>query len=68
MKSVILEFIVGVIVIIACCALSGWIVSLLWNWLAPLFWSSAPILTVWQAFGILLLLDIIVNIFKGDRK
>lgn len=67
MKSVIL-FIVGVIVIIACCALSGWIVSLLWNWLAPLFWSSAPILTVWQAFGILLLLNIIVNIFKGDRK
>ena len=67
MKSVML-FIVGVIVIIACCALSGWIVSLLWNWLAPLFWSSAPILTVWQAFGILLLLNIIANIFKGDKK
>ena len=41
-----------------------WAFQELWNWLAPLFWSTAPILTYWQAFGCSVLLSIIGSAFK----
>lgn len=40
----------------------------LWNWLAPLFWKTAPILTYWQAFGIFILLAIIAAPFKNNNS
>lgn len=40
----------------------------LWNWLAPLFWKTAPILTFWQAFGIFILLSIIAIPFKRNNS
>jgi len=46
----------------------GWIFMLLWNWLTPLFWSSAPILTVWQSVGILLLVNIIGRLIFGEKS
>lgn len=44
--------------------LEAWIVQLLWNWLAPIFWIAAPILTYWQAFGVCILLSIIGSVFR----
>lgn len=43
----------------------AWIVQLLWNWLAPVFWTAAPILTYWQAFGITTLVNIIGSIIRS---
>jgi len=39
----------------------------LWNWLAPLFWKAAPILTYWQAAGCVILLEIIGSFFKSTN-
>lgn len=39
--------------------LGVWILQLLWNWLVPLFWAAAPILTYWQSFGICTILSVI---------
>ena len=44
------------------------IVQFLWNWLAPIFWTTAPILTYWQAFGVCILLSIIGSAFRSVNK
>lgn len=58
------------ILVIICiiAALEGWIFQLLWNWLVPMFWTSAPILTFWQAFGVLILINIISYPFRNSNK
>ena len=56
--TIILAFIV--LFFISCIlALEVFIFMLLWNWITPLFWSGFPILTFWQAFGIMVLINII---------
>ena len=54
-----------IIIVIALSFLEAWGLQLLWNWLAPLFWKTAPILTYWQAFGCSVLLSIIGSAFKN---
>ena len=44
-----------------------YIFMLLWNWLTPLFWNNAPMLTFWQTLGIILLLDIIGGILFKNK-
>ena len=44
------------------------IVQFLWNWLVPIFWTTAPILTYWQAFGVCILLSIIGSAFRSVNK
>lgn len=39
----------------------------LWNWLVPLFWKTAPILTYWQAAGVVILLEIVGSFFKSSK-
>ena len=46
---------------------NAWILELLWNWLAPIFWSNAPVLSFWQTFGILFLMQIIANMFRSTK-
>lgn len=58
--------IVGVI-IVAIDLLVFWGVQELWNWLVPLFWKTAPILTYWQAAGLVILLEIIGSFFKSSK-
>jgi hypothetical protein len=41
---------------------------LLWNWLAPTFWTAAPELTFWQSLGICILLSIIGGFFKTSNN
>ena len=51
----------GIILFIGSIFLGGWLIMLLWNWLAPIFWKSAPILTYWQGVGV----GIFINIVLG---
>ena len=56
------------VVLILLSFLEGWILMLLWNWLAPIFWSAAPELSYWQAMGIMLLLSIIGSFFRSSSS
>lgn len=50
------------IIAIAAYFLEGYVLMILWNWLAPLFWSAAPELTFLQCIGIILLINLIGSI------
>ena len=60
--------IVVIVILVVLSFLEAWVVQLLWNWLAPIFWATAPILTYWQAFGVCILLSIIGSAFKSVSK
>ena len=68
MKEFSIGCIIALVVIIGLAAFEGWIVSLLWNWLAPLFWTNAPVLGIWEAFGILFLLNLIGRMVFGSKN
>ena len=57
--------IVVMVILVVLSFLEAWVVQLLWNWLAPIFWTTAPILTYWQAFGVCILLSIIGSAFRS---
>ena len=40
------------------------IFMLLWNWIVPIFWTTAPILNFWESFGVILLIRIIKSFFN----
>lgn len=60
--------IVVMVILVVLSFLEAWVVQLLWNWLAPIFWTTAPILTYWQAFGVCILLSIIGSAFRSVSK
>ena len=60
--------IVIMVILVILSFLEAWIVQLLWNWLAPIFWATAPILTYWQAFGVCILLSIIGSAFRSVNE
>ena len=60
--------IVVIVILVVLCFLEAWVVQLLWNWLEPIFWTTAPILTYWQAFGVCILLSIIGSAFKSVNE
>ena len=60
--------IVVIVILVVLSFLEAWVVQLLWNWLAPIFWTTAPILTYWQAFGVCILLSIIGSAFRSVNE
>ena len=44
--------------------LDAWVVMLLWNWVVPILWIDAPILTFWTSMGLNVLCTLL---FKGIR-
>ena len=60
--------IVIMVILVALSFLEAWVVQFLWNWLAPIFWTAAPVLTYWQAFGCCVLLSIIGSAFRSVSK
>lgn len=64
MKTYVIIF---VLILLALSALSGYIFMLLWNWLMPLLWTNAPVLTFFQSWGLLFLISIIANLFKSNK-
>ena len=47
-------------------ALFGWITMTLWNWLVPVLFSG-PVISIWQAFGLLILSKILFSGFSGRK-
>jgi len=67
--------IAGIICIIAIGALAGllflipalfaWILMLLWNWISPIWWDGAPVLTFSQSVGTIILITLVTSLLKG---
>ena len=60
--------VVVLLVVAIIIALIAWAFQALWNWLVPIFWSAAPMLTYWQSLGIYLLLSIIGGFFRSSNS
>jgi hypothetical protein len=63
MRGIIILLFYLLVIIIGLC-ITPLLFMLLWNWLIPIFWVSAPILTFWQSFGIIMLIYIVTSLFK----
>ena len=48
--------------------LESYVFMLLWNWLAHLFWSAAPILGLSECVGIILLINLIGSALGLNKK
>ena len=53
------------IIVITVFFFESYVLMLLWNWLAPLFWSAAPELTFLQCIGIIVLINLIGSIIRS---
>lgn len=53
------------IIVITAFFFESYVLMLLWNWLAPLFWSAAPELTFLQCIGIIVLINLIGSIIRS---
>jgi hypothetical protein len=45
-----------------------WMIMMLWNWLAPIFWAAAPHLTLFQSIGVWLFLSILGGFFRSSSS
>ena len=61
---VVIALLVSLGLIFGLVCLEAWIFMLLWNWVVPIFWATAPLLKFWGAFGTILLLDTIGGFFR----
>lgn len=59
---------IALIVIFALSAIGVFIVQLLWNNIAPWFWTGAPELGFWQTFLVLVFLNIVGGVLFGRSK
>ena len=60
-------FIFWIAIILFVIVLEPYLFMLLWNWIVPIFWVSAPILTYWQSLGLIILLNVLGNFFKNGK-
>lgn len=56
--GIILTVILGFGLAFGCACFEAWLISLLWNWLAPSLFGWGT-LTFWQAFGLSILIDLL---------
>ncbi|UII23527.1 hypothetical protein [Fulvivirga ligni] len=54
----------GIVAAIAFVTVFGWVVMSLWNWLVPELFNG-PVVTFWQAIGLLILSKILFGGFHG---
>lgn len=58
----------GCLIILILCiaigAIEALVIQFLWNWLMPMLWTNCPIFTFWEMWGLLILINIIINMFK----
>lgn len=67
MMKTIISFFCGVLLVSFLVSLLGaFFFKFLWNYAMPIVWSGAPILTFWQAFGIMYLILFIRNLIGGS--
>jgi hypothetical protein len=54
---VVVIFLIALAVGISC--LYAWIGMLLWNWVMPMIWAGAPVMTFWPMWGLIELCSIL---------
>ena len=67
--AVVLVFVIALGLVFGVMAFEAWILMLLWNAVIVSLWASAPTLTFWLAFGLILICNILfksVNRSRGD--
>jgi hypothetical protein len=62
-----MTIILSIIFIIFCLSIIPYIFMVLWNWLIPMFWASAPILNFWHALGIVILIKLIQILLFSNK-
>ena len=62
---IILIVIVALALVFGGMCFEAWIFMLLWNWIVPIFWATAPHLGFWVSFGVMMLLNLIGGFFKS---
>lgn len=45
----------------------AWLLALAWNFVAPLFWESAPVLSTWHGLAIIFIIHILFAPFKRNN-
>lgn len=60
----VIGIVIALAIIAGCAFLEGALLFWLWNWIVPTLWTSAPMLTYWQSFGLFLLLNLIGRLFR----
>lgn len=56
---VIITFIIVLALAIGFSFLYAWIGMLLWNWVMPIIWAEAPVMTFWPMWGLIELCSIL---------
>ena len=56
-----------VLIILACFCITPILFMLLWNWIVPIFWATAPILTFWESLGIIVLVTLISKLIMSGK-
>lgn len=51
--GLIIVFIIAVAIAIGLSFLYAWVAMLLWNWVMPMIWAGAPVMTFWPMWGLL---------------
>lgn len=64
LKIIIAGCISMLLILIVLASIFGCIFMLLWNWLAPLFWTAAPHLSFFESCGIIFLIGFIASFFN----
>jgi hypothetical protein len=49
----ILIIIIAIALAVGLCFLYAWIGMLLWNWVMPMIWAGAPVMTFWPMWGLI---------------
>lgn len=57
----------AIVIVIGLVLFEGWAVAAIWNWIAPMFWQSAPVLNTWTAIGVMAVLSIIGGLLFPKR-
>ncbi len=46
----------------------AWVVSLLWAWFIPVTFPNLPIVSIWQAWGIIMIVGSLRYVIPSDKK
>lgn len=57
--GIIVVFIIAVAIAIGLSFLYAWVAMLLWNWVMPMIWAGAPVMTFWPMWGLVELCSIL---------
>lgn len=61
-------FVIGIVLVIGLSFFEAWCLKVVYNFVAPFFFSNAPKMDIWIAFGVLVLINIIAQPFKSKSK